>query len=255
MKRGSVFLAVAFFLSGASALIYELMWFRLLGHIFGSTATATATLLAAYLFGLGLGAWIMGRLSDRIRALSRVYVAIEVGIGLFGIASRWLMERGAVLYELTYDWAADSPATLLLVRFLVSFLLVAVPTTLMGATFPLMVHLLKGRRVSVGQATGRAYAVNTAGAAAGTLSLPTLLLPHLGVTLSLGFAAVSNLVAAGLVFEHARRRTAATTATEPETSGGGRAASAIPLLAAFFVSSFASLALETIWARHLGISQ
>ena len=94
MKRGSVFLAVAFFLSGASALIYELMWFRLLGHIFGSTATATATLLAAYLFGLGLGAWIMGRLSDRIRALSRVYVAIEVGIGLFGIASRWLMERG-----------------------------------------------------------------------------------------------------------------------------------------------------------------
>lgn len=245
-------LATAFFLSGASALIYELMWFRLLGHIFGSTATATATLLAAYLFGLGLGAWIMGRLSDRIRNLPRVYVAIEVAIGLFGIASRWLLERGALLYEAAYDWTADSPTALLLARFVISFLLVAIPTTLMGATFPLMVHLLKGRGGDVGRATGRAYAVNTAGAAAGTLGLPMLLLPRLGVTLSLAFAAASNLAAAALVLAYARGNVG-TRQTVREVVPTGRTATATPLLVAFFLSSFVSLALETIWARHLGI--
>src|SRR5262245_45285255 len=78
-------LAAAFFLSGASALVYELLWFRLLSHVLGSTATATATLLAAYLFGLGLGAWVFGRLVDRGAASAPLlYVAAECGIGLYG---------------------------------------------------------------------------------------------------------------------------------------------------------------------------
>src|SRR5262245_18092464 len=59
-------LAAASFLSGFAALIYELLWYRLRGYVFGSTAMAASTLLAAYLFGLGLGAWLIGRWSDRL---------------------------------------------------------------------------------------------------------------------------------------------------------------------------------------------
>lgn len=329
----SLLLAGAFFLSGASALVYELLWFRLLGHIFGSTATATSTLLAAYLFGLGLGAWIFGRLSDRLGPrLPLVYVAIEVVIGLYGLASHTLLERGAAAYEVAHAWAAESPGKLLFARFAISFVLVAVPTTLMGGTFPLMVHLLRSRRVEVGRAAGRAYAINTLGAAVGTLGLPAVLLPRYGIAASLATAAVSNFAAAALAFAHVRlsatrekvrsavadapidaqglsheleseddafggshdegvsawaARSREGSGPGPHSPGGvhdaartgspmrpkgtirprpvtpvapfdheepaaGRPPSSA-ILVAFLLSSFASLALETVWTRHLGI--
>jgi spermidine synthase len=256
-------LATAFFLSGFAALTYELLWFRQLGHVFGSTATAASTLLAAYLFGLGLGAWGFGKLSDRWGARPLLYVAIEVGIGLYGIASHALLERGASLYELTHAWAEGSAGRLLFVRFAVSFVLVAVPTTLMGGTFPLMVHLLKVRRVDVGRATGRAYAVNTAGAAAGAIALPSLLLPFLGIESSLFVAAVANFAAAGATWWYSRRvkaepalasAPAAASASAPAPAAApARRSAGRALLLGFFLSSFASLALETVWTRHLCI--
>lgn len=281
-------LAGAFFLSGASALIYELLWFRLLGHIFGSTATAASTLLAAYLFGLGLGAWLFGRISDRVGRLPLLYVCVEAAIGLYGIASHFLLERGATLYAATYPWASASGGRLLFTRFALSFLLIVIPTTLMGGTFPLMVQLLKSSRVNVGRATGRAYAINTAGAAWGTLGLPAVLLPGFGVTYSLVIAALSNFAAAALVAMEARKTggiasapapastlgPARAAASSPAPAAGERAADTAPatsastpiagpgaapasagvnllLLLGFFLSSFASIALENVWTRHL----
>lgn len=262
-------IAAAFFLSGAAALVYELLWFRLLAHVMGSTATATATLLAAYLFGLGLGAWIFGALADRMASRAAfLYVAAECGIGLYGLASREVLARGSSLYAFVHAWVADSPGALLAGRFVVSFVLVALPTTLMGGTFPLMVRLLRDRGRQTGRAAGTAYAVNTAGAAAGTLALPFLLLPSLGVGWSLAAAAGANGLAALLVLWAARARSAVARAAEepgpgPSTASLGRAAplaaspgargSAVALLVSFFLSSFAALALETVWTRHLGI--
>lgn len=257
-------LAGAFFLSGASALIYEILWFRLLGHIFGSTATAASTLLAAYLFGLGLGAWIFGRISDRVGRLPMLYACVEAAIGVYGIASHFLLERGAALYASTYDWASVSGGRLLFTRFALSFLLIVIPTTLMGGTFPLMVQMLKGARVDVGRATGRAYAINTAGAAWGTLGLPAFLLPGFGVTYSLAIAALSNFGAAALVAFEARKTIepralpssapGSAPAPAPAPAEGparsGKSANGL-LLIAFFLSSFASIALENVWTRHL----
>lgn len=258
-------LAAAFFLSGFAALLYELLWFRLLAHVFGSTATAASTLLAAYLFGLGLGAWLFGRLSDRLPAvrLLVVYVTVEAAIGLYGGGSRLLLSGGAALYEWSHAWASASAARLLFARFAVSFLLVAIPTTLMGGTLPLMVQLLRGGAVDCGRATGRAYAINTAGAAAATLLLPTLLLPRLGIAASLGVATAANLGGAGVAWLHwrhaapaiqipvksAARRSAASDAAPAAPAGTPVA----PLLLAFFLSSFAALALETVWTRHLAL--
>lgn len=318
-------LGAAFFLSGASSLIYELAWFRLLGHVFGSTATATATLLAAYFFGLGLGALFFGRISDRVARLPILYVAIEAAIGLYGLASHGLLQSGAALYAVTHGWAGGSPGRLLLTRFVISFVLIAVPTVLMGGTFPLMVHLLQrrgaaleraaeggmatgfgeGRPRSIGRDAGRAYAINTAGAAAGALGLPLLLLPAFGVLASLITAALSNFVAALLAWSATRNGTleferGPRTAEPPPHAGQGppepareevnpagvvstevgsateRVPPVVPggppppggpipvhgepsgpghiaLLVGFFLSSYASLALETAWARHLGI--
>ncbi len=189
-------------------------------------------------------------------------MAIEVGIGLYGIASHALLERGASLYELTHAWAEGSAGRLLFVRFAVSFVLVAVPTTLMGGTFPLMVHLLKVRRVDVGRATGRAYAVNTAGAAAGAIALPSLLLPFLGIESSLLVAALANFAAAAATWWYSRRvkaelapapAVAASSASAPGPAAPAHRSAGRALLLGFFLSSFASLALESVWTRHLCI--
>lgn len=244
-------------------------------------------LLASYLFGLGLGAWLVGKLSDRLVRPARAYVAVEIGIGIYGILSGWLLERGAILYTLAHGWAGDSRGSLLLARFLVSFVLVALPTILMGGTFPLMVHLFKRSGVGVGRAAGRVYAVNTAGAAAAAIALPTVLLPSLGVTLSLVVAAAWNLGAALAVHFETRDAAAGaegrvddeslaqvsgaqpTAAADPVEAGrnaDGRApsisgaalagGSETPLglvLIAFLLSSFSSIALESVWMRHFGI--
>ena len=252
-------LGAAFFLSGAAALVYELLWFRLLAHVMGSTATATATLLAAYLFGLGLGAWIFGRLADRttLRA-GTLYGGAELGIGFYGVASKALFATGAWLYALVHAWAADSPGRLLAGRFLVSFVLVALPTTLMGGTFPLMVRLLRESGREMGRAAGSAYAVNTAGAAVGTLALPFVLLPWLGVGWSLIGAAGANGAAALLAFQWTRMGSgvpARTGQAAPAPAPAARAphAKVLPLLVSFFLSSFAALGFETVWTRHLSI--
>jgi spermidine synthase len=262
-------LPAAFFLSGASALLYELLWFRMLGHIFGSTATAAATLLAAYLFGLGLGAWIFGRISDRSKRLAVIYVGIEAGICLYGLASHALLRRSDVLYGAAHAWAGGDPGLLLASRFAISFLLIVIPTTLMGGTFPLMVQLLRRRHADTGTAAARAYAVNTAGAALGALSLPVFVLPRFGVALSLVTAAGCNVAAAAFVWFYARRaRLLRNDAAVDETSssdepplpavdrsesGGSPGPSAPLLLSGFFLSSFAALSLETVWSRHFGI--
>lgn len=157
----------------------------------------------------------------------------------------------------------------------------------MGGTFPLMVHLLKVRRVDVGRAAGRAYAINTLGAAVGTLALPAILLPSLGIAASLALAAVSNFAAAALAFAFSKTAPVRSAHVDPSAEMGdplspGLAPGSSPsggipsvpevtvpivrdedepardlspstaLLVAFFLSSFASLSLEAVWTRHLG---
>src|SRR5438034_6044483 len=78
---------VLFFLSGATGLIYELLWVRLLYQAFGSTIQSVTTVVAAYMGGLGLGAWLWGRRADRHARPTALYGWLEIAIGLFGVVS------------------------------------------------------------------------------------------------------------------------------------------------------------------------
>src|SRR5437867_6828116 len=79
---------VLFFLSGATGLIYELLWVRLLYQAFGSTIQSVTTVVAAYMGGLGLGAWLWGRRADRHERPAALYGWLEIAIGLFGVGKR-----------------------------------------------------------------------------------------------------------------------------------------------------------------------
>src|SRR5210317_282427 len=82
-----------FFFSGALALIYQVVWSRMMTHVFGSTAVAVGTVLAAFMAGMAIGSWVIGRLSDRSVNRLRLYAWLEIGIALAALLSHLALDR------------------------------------------------------------------------------------------------------------------------------------------------------------------
>src|SRR6059036_2128953 len=122
---------VLFFLSGATGLIYELLWVRVLYQSFGSTIQSVTTVVAAYMGGLGLGAWLIGRRADRHPRPAALYGRLEIAIGVFGIVSPAVL--GLARHAYVGAAAALGAGSLgsLALRFGLAALVLLVPTTLM----------------------------------------------------------------------------------------------------------------------------
>ena len=97
-------LFAAVFLSGFSALVYQLIWVRLLGLVFGVSSLAVATVVAVFLLGLGLGSWLFGRWSERTRDPLKLYMVVELGIALLSLLS-YLVISDLPLYRYLYEYA------------------------------------------------------------------------------------------------------------------------------------------------------
>lgn len=223
---------VALLLSGLAALVHELMWVRLLGDLFGHTIFAVQTVLTVFFGGIALGAWAVSRI--RIARPLLVFACIELGIAAWGALIPLFVRAATVFYDARAPLDTETPAALG-IRLAVTFMLLIVPATLMGATFPIMAA-----------ATGRiatVYAVNTAGGAAGVWLTAFVVLPAIGVSATIGAAAAMNVVAALLV---SFRRSAAD-AERPEVAGD--ALPSAPLL--LFATGMVALALELLWTRAL----
>ncbi len=155
-RKESLLISVLFFFSGMPALIYQIVWQRVLFAIYGVNAESVAIIVSAFMLGLGLGSLVGGRLSARFsRHGVLIFGIAELGIALFGLASLRI-----------FHWAAASTAGANLPWVIVfSFSLLLVPTTLMGATLPLLVGQLVRRCGRVGVSVSRLYFVNTFGSA------------------------------------------------------------------------------------------
>jgi len=186
-RRGgklTIGLHVVFLLSGVAALLYQLVWQRVLFTIYGIDTTSVTIVVTAFMLGLGVGSLVGGELSRRSpqRALP-LFAAVEFGAGAFGIASLPL-----------FAWVAEF--TLGLSRFstgLVTFLLVLIPTTLMGATLPLLVGHAARITGNVGRSVGALYFVNTLGAAVGSFAAVGVLLGAFGLQATTLLAAAINI--------------------------------------------------------------
>lgn len=184
-------MVLGFFLSGAAGLMYEIVWVRMLGLIFGHTVHAVTTVLVAFMGGLALGSLLCSRRVDRIGNLLVVYAWLEIAIGAYALLTPSLIEavRSAYLsYARSYE---PSFGVLTLVQFVLSTAVLVVPAGLMGATFPLLSRFVVQGGGPVGRRVGALYAWNTLGAVAGTYLVGFHLLPALGMRLTL-------LVTAGL---------------------------------------------------------
>src|SRR3954451_961414 len=125
-----------FFLSGASGLVLEMLWTRMLTLVFGSTTLAVSTVLTAFMGGLGLGSYLAGRLADRLRDPVRAYALAEAAIGLYALAVPAVIAFYPALNQTLWSSFGDRYALLSVLRFVASAGLLLLPTTLMGATLP-----------------------------------------------------------------------------------------------------------------------
>ncbi|HZN07179.1 MAG TPA: fused MFS/spermidine synthase, partial [Pyrinomonadaceae bacterium] len=171
-------IGVCFVFSGATGLIYEVLWARMLGLVFGATTLAVSTVLAAFMGGLALGSALAGRLAGRIRKPLSTYGWIEIAIGVYALLVPFLFRWVDNLYALIWQQFQPGFFTFSLWRFLLSCLMLLVPTTLMGATLPVLSAALLRHGTT---AVTRLYGCNLVGAIIGTLAAGFVLLPSLGV--------------------------------------------------------------------------
>lgn len=260
-----ILVCALFFCSGAAGLVYQVVWSRLLNELFGVTAHAVTAVLATFLGGLALGGWWLGRTADRRPDALRFYGWLELGIGATAVAGTWVIAA----FDPVHVWFAsrlppDSMA-LVLVRALLASIVILPPTVLMGGTLPAITRVVVERMGELGRRLSLVYALNTAGAVAGSLAAGFVLIRALGVHPTLWLAAgVNACVGAASLWLAATERRAAPAVRFAAPAAEQRDPGPVPvplsaagparerwLLVAMGLSGFASLSLEVLWTRLL----
>ncbi|XXX73610.1 fused MFS/spermidine synthase [Sorangium sp. So ce134] len=274
MRSRFPLVAALFFVSGATGLLYEVAFSKLLAYVFGATAYAVSTVLAAFMGGLALGAHLGGRHAAAARRPLVVYGALEAIVGAICAVSPFVFEALTSAYVAVARAAPDSLALLTAARAALTALVVVVPTVAMGATLPVLSRILRAGAAADGDAPpaehdaarrlASLYAINTAGGAAGALSGAYVVLPHLGIRGALWSAAIANLalgavaIAAGLRGPALAPSAAAAPSPEARSSraplppAGGRAEASF-LLPLAFASGFLVFAAEVVETHLLAL--
>jgi predicted membrane-bound spermidine synthase len=200
-----------FVLSGFAALVYQVVFSKALALTFGSQATATYTVLAVYMGGMALGAWLGGWLAARRSDPLKLYGWCELGVGAYCLCTPLVFMAIQALYVAAAGGIQPDAGTLTVLRVTLGAAALLVPTVLMGATLPVLARYCEMRAAPLGISVAWLYCANTVGAAFGALLAGYLIIPALGVWKTTLAAAALNLAIAWLAFAlHGRtRRTAA----------------------------------------------
>ncbi len=281
-------LVVVFFLSGVAGLGYEVVWGRWLHSVFGASAWALAAILSAFMAGLALGGFTAGRLGSRLRISPLMaYGLIEVLIGVYALIFPWLLDRAvAVQGAFFFQWV-EHHTLYGLIRFGLCFVVLLIPTSLMGATFPLLSAYVARRSDQPTRWVGWLYGLNTAGAVVGTVVAGFVLVARFGlpssnfllaaVNFGVGLVAIRRARADASVGDRGKASEAVPQAPrepqeprkpqklrEPQKlrrEEPGATRSATPgradlyrfILALFLVNGVFNLAHEVLWARALAL--
>jgi spermidine synthase len=243
-----------FFASGAASLTLQVVWFKQLQFVLGSTTLSVSVTVASFFFGLSVGSAFGGRLADVVTRPLRLYGFLELILALVSVAvtaflSHWSTWIGWMSPMLDLDSSARLP----LIVFL-SLATLSLPTILMGATLPFLVRFLARSRTELANQIGLLYGFNTLGAAIGTLVVGFILIGLLGVTGSSLFASIVYACVGGSSLLAARyERPLWIETREPEPAPGTKSdgGAATLLIWVFACSGFVSIAYEVVWFRFL----
>lgn len=257
-----------FFLSGASGLILEMVWTRQLTLVFGSTTLAISTVLTAFMGGLGLGSWLASRFGDRLRNPVRVYALAELAIGVYALGVPLVIKHYPGLNLWLWGTLGDRYALLSMLRFLASAGVLLLPTTLMGATLPILARAIVTRPFEVDGASlslGRLYGTNLFGAVAGSFFAGFVSLPNFGIHVTNVVAACFNLTLSTAILVLGQRLGArphrpsldelgaelGTPTRVPVVPIPPRARRVV--LGGFLVSGMTAMTLQVLWTRALAV--
>ena len=251
---------VMFLASGAASLIYQVVWFKQLQFVLGSSTFAVSMTVAGFFFGLSLGSWLGGKLADRVRRPLGAYALLELGLGILAILVTLFLSNWSAWAPGLAPLVGDPSFKGGLLTVFFSFATLVLPTMLMGATLPILAKHVVREHTVLAQRIGVLYGVNTLGAAIGCAAVGFVLIGALGVLQSAFVGSLiylSNAALAGVLTRRAARNApsaATTSVVEPQTAPPAPTDSSwrtTVLVAVFAVSGFASIAYEVLWFRVL----
>lgn len=239
-------IGAVFFASGFSSLIYQAAWQRILTLYYSVENVSTTLIVTVYMLGLGLGAIAGGRIAERILDRVRLYFFIELGIGLFGCISMPFME---VVGKHT---VASGYA----VSFMCMFLLLCIPTMLMGMTLPLLTKIFNNVTNNFLQSLSYLYFINTLGAAVGVITTSYILISFWGLDISIYVAAAINGAIALTLWMNRKilsnTKKDKTTDVTLQTQQHGQSLRPTMIYGIVFVTGFVAIGYEIIWFRIIG---
>ncbi len=279
------FTLLLFLFSGFSALTYEVTWVRMLSLSFGVSMVAVTAVLTAFMGGLALGSWYFGRVAT-VGSPLRVYALLQLGVAIAACLSPLIVTLLTAVYVQIYNQFQPNFYVFNVIRFALATLVLIIPATLMGGSFPVISQFLADDRTQHGSDLGLLYAVNTFGSVCGTFLTGLILIRVLGVNATLYLAALIDITIALLAWLLSRTVSApqvepvvpvTLAPTEPRQRSrraqrhlafrAVAAAAAMPtdaqvradrreqrlMLWAFGASGFVALGYEVVWTRLIAI--
>ncbi|TXD39231.1 hypothetical protein FRC98_02185 [Lujinxingia vulgaris] len=257
---------IFFLFSGFSSLVFEVIWARMLQQVFGTTSFAISTLLTAFMAGLALGSVLGGRLARRVGNQLKLYGVLEGSIGLYALLVPLLLGVLPSLYAPLFERFMSDFYLFSLLRFVAVFAVLVIPTTLMGATLPLVSQWLADRRRIFHGSIGLLYGANTLGACLGCFLAGFVLLPNFGlqatnlifvaVNLALGatvlasFKMIEQSVSADALLEDDAAPEADAALTDTDAPAAALPAWALRLtLILFGLSGVVAMSYQVLWTR------
>jgi len=245
-----------YLLSGLCGLIYQMVWVRKFTLIFGATLPAMSAVIAIFLLGLAAGSWIFGKISTSTRNPVRLYGIFECIIGMYALIFPLLLSAVEQIYGLLYPSLSTQFTAVQAVRLALAFVVLIVPTMLMGGTLPLLVRHFVQESRQAGEGTGLLYGLNSLGAALGCILSGYILFQMIGINTTNTVTAIVNTIAgisALLISRKTGRMQSDAVTQEAEGRAQSSRWSAKVWLAVgcFAFSGVVSMSYEMVWLRYL----
>jgi spermidine synthase len=251
-SRG-LLISLLFLLSGVSALVYQVVWVRQLTTVFGATIYAVSTVLTAFMGGLALGSWLVGKRADMMKRPLVAFGVLEILTAAAAFGFPYVLDWVTPVIGWAYSTGGDASFySFSLLRFGLIGGLLLVPTTLMGATLPVLSRAVVRDLESIGHRVGGLYAVNTLGAMLGAFLTGFVLLERFGIWHTTVLAVINDAVVgllAILIGWGMVRAVDVSPAVEQPRRVLTRAARYV--LLTYGVSGLIALSLQVAWSRSL----
>lgn len=247
-ESGRWLILLLVFLSGAAGLIYQVLWMKQIGLLFGNTSHAAAVTLAAFFAGLGAGSAWWGRRAAAMERPLRFYARLEFGIAIAALSYFVVMKGFHAIYPFLYR-SLDSEGGMLAVKFLLALFLVFPAAFFMGGTVPAMAQAVIHQADRLGRTGAMLYAVNTLGAATGVTLAAFVFIPDGGFAFTYSIALVLSVAGGIIAWRMKPGSVVSAAASKSEAVVPMKNSERLSLTLLCFLSGFVMLALEVVWTR------